>query len=248
MDATFHLSGTSAISVQFGDEISMEVNSRVRMLFYELEKEPVAGITETVPTYAALMIHYRPEVIRYKELIEILRERIMHMGNYELPDSEVIEIPVLYGGETGVDLEECARIEGISTAEFIKIHSGSEYYIYMLGFAPGHPYSARFENPFHFKRREKPRIKVPGRSVVAAEALSDILPFEQPCGWNIIGSTPVEICDYRQTHPFLLEAGQWIKYVPVDENEYRRIREAVKRGTYQCRRYKKVVETNGDSN
>lgn len=242
MAVEFHLSGTRAISVQFGEEISMAINCKVRMLDLELETHPIAGVTETVPTYSALMIHYRPEVVRCQELIHILEERLETMGEFTLPEAEVIEIPVLYGGELGMDLEDCARIEGISVEEFIKIHSQSDYYIYMLGFAPGHPYSARFENPFSFKRREQPRVKVPGRSIVVNEALSDVLPFDQPCGWNIIGSTPVEICDYRLEHPFLLAAGQWMRYIPINEQEYREIRAQVEAGTYQCKRYKKVVK------
>ena len=91
-------------------------------------------------------------------------------------------------------------------------------------------------------------MKVPGRSVVVMEALSDVLPFDQPCGWNIIGSTPVELCDYRKEHPFLLETGQWIRYIPIDQKEYDAIRKEVEVGTYRCRRYKKVVKEHGDSN
>ena len=149
------------------------------------------------------------------------------------------EIPILYGGQWGIDLEECAKLEGITEDEFIRIHSGSEYYVYMLGFAPGHPYTARFERTFHFKRRESPRLKVPGSSVVAAENLSNILPFDQPCGWNLIGSTPVKMCDYQREEPFLLSAGQWIRFVPINEDRYHEIKENVEKGQYQCRTYEK---------
>lgn len=72
---------------------------------------------------------------------------------------------------------------------------------------PGHPYTARFEHPFSFKRRETPRVRIPGGSIVVQLGLSDIIPFDQPCGWNIIGSTPLLACDYRKENPFLLKAG-----------------------------------------
>lgn len=119
----------------------------------------------------------------------------------------VKEIPVYYGGETGPDLEYCAELENTTTEEIIRKHSQHEYYVYMLGFAPGHPYMARFDEPFSFKRRTSPRVKIPARSIVVQLALSDFIPFEQPCGWNIIGSTPLDICNFAKEDPFLVRAG-----------------------------------------
>ena len=148
-------------------------------------------------------------------------------------------IPVLYEGEYALDLEEIARIEGKTEEEIIRIHSQSDYYVYMLGFAPGHPYTARFENPFSFKRRETPRVRIPGGSIVVQLGLSDIIPFDQPCGWNIIGTTPILACDYRKKNPFLLKAGQWIRHVPVDKAEFMDIKRQVELGCYQPKTYEK---------
>ena len=109
----------------------------------------------------------------------------------------------------------------------------------MLGFAPGHPYTARMEHPFSFKRRAEPRVKIPGGSIVVQLALSDIIPFDQPCGWNIIGTTPVLACDYRKENPFLLQAGQWIRHVPIDKPTFLEIKRQVELGEYRCRTYEK---------
>ena len=109
----------------------------------------------------------------------------------------------------------------------------------MLGFAPGHPYTARFENPFSFRRRSTPRVKIPGGSIVVQLDLSDVIPFDQPCGWNIIGTTPLHICDYRKENPFLLQAGQWIRHVPIDRNQFEEIRRQVELGTYVPRTFEK---------
>ncbi len=239
MDVQFLPSGDMGMTVEFGKEISLEVNEKVRMLHHDLQEHPMDGIIETIPTYAALLVIYRPDVLLFDALADALRERIGNMQSVEKTRSFVTEIPVLYGGEWGMDLSDCAKIEGISEEEFIKIHSQSEYYVYMLGFAPGHAYAARFENPFHFMRRDTPRLKVPGSSIVAGENLSNILPFDQPCGWNLIGSTPLKMCDYSKENPFLLHAGQWIKFVPINEDEYHRIRADVEKGLYQCKTYEK---------
>lgn len=233
MEARFLISGDRAMSVQMGDEISLEVNSRVMALLRELEEHPIDGISETVPTYASLMVHYDPCVIRAKELEGRLRRCISSMKEVERQKKVIREVPILYGGELGPDLELCAKLEGTSVEEIIRKHSSHDYYVYMLGFAPGHPYSARFEEPFSFKRRETARVNIPARSVVVQQNLSDLIPFDQPCGWNIIGSTPLTICDYKKEDPFLVHAGEWVRYKPVSQAEYSRIRQADEAGTYR---------------
>ncbi len=242
MNTEFLTAGERALSVRFGNTISLGINKQVVMLHNELNQNPHSGIVETVPSYSSLMVHYRPEQIGFNELKQYLAECLDRMEETTKASTIITEIPVLYGGQNGMDLEDCAKMENITTQELINIHSGHDYYIYMLGFAPGHPYTARFDQPFHFKRRESPRVKVSGGSIVAAENLSNILPFDQPCGWNIIGHTPVKLCDYNKTFPFLLKAGQWIRFVPVNETEYNTISKQVERGEYQVKSYEKAVK------
>ena len=227
------ISGDRAVSVQMGSEISLEVNRRVLMLQAELKNDPIAGVTETLPTYASLMVHYRPEVIRFKELSEEIVKRAQTMKDIAAGRKRIIEVPVCYGGEYGPDLGYCAELEQTTPEEIIRRHSQHDYYVYMLGFAPGHPYSARFEEPFSFKRRETARITIPVRSVVVQQNLSVLIPFDQPSGWNIIGQTPCEICDYSRQDPFLVHAGEWIRHQPVSPERFREIRKQVEAGEWK---------------
>ena len=235
MEVKILMSGDQAVSVQMGDEISLEVNRKVLMLHEELKKRPVAGIREMVPTSASLMIHYRPDVIRLDQLIDEIYQHIDSMDDIAGSKKVIREVPILYGGELGPDLELCAQLENTTVEEIIRKHSSHDYYVYMLGFAPGHPYSARFEEPFSFKRRDTARVKIPARSIVVQLNLSDLIPFEQPCGWNIIGSTPLTICDYKKEDPVLVHAGEWVRYIPVNQKEYDEIRRADEAGTYQVK-------------
>ena len=235
MDVKVLMSGDQAVSVQMGDEISLEVNRKVLMLHEELKKKPVEGIREMVPTYASLMIHYRPEIIGLDKLMDEIYQRVDSMQGIAETKKIIREVPILYGGETGPDLELCAQLENTTVEEIIRKHSSHDYYVYMLGFAPGHPYSARFEEPFSFKRRDTARVKIPAGSVVVQLNLSDLIPFEQPCGWNIIGSTPLTICDYKKEDPFLVHAGEWIRYIPVSKKEYDQIKRADEAGTYKVK-------------
>lgn len=242
MEAKFLMVGDCAISVQMGSEISLEVNQLVRMLLANVQNNPIKGIVEMVPTYASLMIHYKPEIITYDCLIEELKSRLDHKGEAQQESRIVKHIPICYGGEFGPDLDDCADFEKISKEEFIRMHSEHEYYSYMLGFAPGHSYMARFEEPFHFKRRESPRVSIPGQSIVVQLNLSNLIPFPQPCGWNIIGATPLTICDYSKEDSFLVHAGEWVRYVPISDREYQKIRKDVMKGTYRVQTEKKVVQ------
>lgn len=209
MDVKFLIVGDCAVSVQMGSEISLDVNEKVRKLFTNLNEKPVEGIVEMVPTYASLMIHYRPEKISYNKLKNIIEMRMKEATEIEAVSQIVKEIPICYGGELGPDLEDCAA----------------------------------FEEPFHFKRREQPRVRIPGGSIVAQLNLSNFIPFPQPCGWNIIGGTPLTVCDYHRADPFLVHAGEWVKYMPVTKREYDKIKKDAQKGRYQVKTYtKKVVK------
>ena len=234
--AVLRLCGDCAVTVEFENEISIETNRKVIALKYRIEGEHVPGIRELVPSYRSLLIHYDPLKIPYNELERLVEEWTGNAGEIALPKPVITEIPVLYEGE---DIGEIARIEKKTVDEIIRIHSQSDYFVYMQGFAPGHPYTARFEHPFSFRRRESPRVRIAGGSVVVQQGLSDIIPFDQPCGWNIIGMTPIKVCDYRKENPFLLRAGQWIRHIPVSRAQYEDIKSQADAGIYVCRTYEK---------
>jgi len=225
MDVRFLTAGERCVTVSFGNEISIKLNTRVRMLCEELKVNQIGGVMETVPTYCALSVHYDPSVIRRKELEKELMKRIISMRPVRDSEGSVKEVPVYYGGETGPDLEHCAELEGISTQELIRRHCTHSYYVFQLGFSPGHPYMARSEEPFSFKRRETPRVDIPAHSVVVQQNLTNITPFHQPSGWNIIGSTPVNITDYNGTEPFFFKAGDRVRFIPIDKAGYDRLLE-----------------------
>ena len=53
---------------------------------------------------------------------------------------------------------------------------------------------------------------------------------------------PLTICDYLKEDPFLVHAGEWIKYVPIKQREYDKIKEDVRKGTYRVKTYEKGVK------
>ena len=122
-DVRYLVSGDCAVCVEFGNEIKPEINRQIRAFKIAVEKAGVEGIVETVPTYRSLLVVYKPEVISFKELTKKFDDIMKNMGNIEIPAPTVIEIPVLYGGEMGPDIENVAAHNGKTVEEVIKIHT-----------------------------------------------------------------------------------------------------------------------------
>ena len=236
------ISGDCAVCVEFGNEISPEINRRIRAFKIAVEKKGIDGVVETIPTYRSLLVVYKPEVIRYKELIRQFDEVMDSMSSVEIPAPQVIEIPVLYGGEMGPDLETVASHNQKTVEEVIKIHTSEEYLIYMLGFIAGFPYLGGMSKEIATPRLKNPRVRIEGGSVGIAGEQTGIYPVASPGGWQLIGRTPLKLYDANREKPVLLEAGQYMKFRSVTKEEYEAIERQVEDGTYQYVMYAKEVE------
>ena len=233
-EARFLPTGDTSVCVEFGNEISEKINSEIRAFNILLNEEKIKGIIETVPTYRSIMVHYDPGVIPYRTLIGRLKALTGKMDKVEIPPSDVLEIPVLYGGEMGPDLAFVAQNAGISEEEVVKIHTSTEYLIYMLGFTPGFTYLGGMSDKIATPRLKQPRVKIPAESVGIAGKQTGLYPVDSPGGWQLIGRTPVKMYDPDREVPILPQAGQYIKFKAVSQAEYDKIAEEVAKGTYKC--------------
>lgn len=198
-----------------------------------MEREGIIGIIETIPTYRSLMVIYDPMIIRLYELIDKLKLIVIKMDEMKLPDAKVIEIPTLYGGEYGPDIEFVANHNKILINDVIKIHTSMEYLIYMIGFTPGFPYLGGMSDEIATPRMNSPRTKIPFGSVGIAGKQTGIYPIESPGGWQLIGRTPVKLYDPYRKEPVLLNAGDYIKFIQIDEEEYKNIQALEMEGKYE---------------
>ena len=233
------ITGDTSVAVVFGNEISIDINTKIRAFDEALAEEQIDGVYETVPTYCSLTVHYAPEKIRFEELKERLETLLSVAHKAQKLNTIVMEIPVMYGGEYGPDLETVAAHNGMSPEDVIRIHSGAEYLIYMLGFTPGFSYMGGMDESIATPRLKTPRVLIPAGSVGIAGKQTGIYPIDSPGGWQLIGRTPVKLYDAHRDTPILLDAGLHVKFIPIDEAEYKRIETRIEQGRYHCHSYVK---------
>ncbi len=230
----FLTAGDSSLLIEFGKEISPAVNRKIAATVQLMKDQNIEGVVDVIPAFCSLLVNYDPRVIRYEEIRERMQALVKVEAKAGQQRRKVFEIPVCYGGEYGPDIENIAEHAGLSVEEVIELHSSRDYLIYMLGFLPGFTYLGGLDERLHTPRLANPRIRIPAGSVGIGGSQTGIYPLDSPGGWQLMGMTPVRTYDPSREVPILVEAGDYIRFVPVDEEEYNRIREAVARGEYQC--------------
>lgn len=206
--------GDSAILVTLGDAVERDVNRRVHAWVHAIRASGLAGVLDVVPAYASLAVHYDGSAVSAKEMASRLREIVDARVPDELERAvgSLVTIPVRYDGP---DLAAVADTTGLAPHEVIERHAALEYYVYMMGFAPGFAYLGDLDPALRLPRREAPRTRVPRGSVAIAGSQTAVYPHETPGGWHLIGTTDLLLFDPRRDPPALLGAGDRVRFDPV---------------------------------
>ena len=231
--------GDCALVIEFGNEISVETNRRIKFVTDALDKAKLKGVFDLVPTYRSILVYYDPLVLPASEIRDFVTEVQKTSGEESSSPGEVVEVPVLYGGEMGPDLDFICEHTKLNKDEVIRLHSSVEYLVYMLGFTPGFTYLGGMPKELSTPRLAKPRTSIPAGTVGIAAAQTGIYPVESPGGWQLMGRTPLKVFDYRREKPFLLSAGDYLKFVPISKEEFAAITQADAEGRYSPKRYRK---------
>ena len=202
--------------MELGDAIDLALNARVRGLDRALRDRPFPGFREAVPTYRSLLVLYDPRASRFAEACAALGALADAAPAADLT-GRLVTVPTRYGGDDGPDLAEVARAHGLTEAEAVAAHSSHEYTAFMLGFMAGFAYLGTVAAALETPRRSTPRLKVPAGSVAIAGRQTGIYPVTSPGGWNLIGRTSIRLFDPLTDPPSLIQAGDRVRFVPVDE-------------------------------
>ena len=225
MKPTISPVGDRAISIDFGQVIDPTINRHIRQTIERIKELQLEGIIELVPTYCALLVEYDAMLYSYSEICKIIEPTLEEgMTNTTNELVTVVEVPTVYGGEFGPDLSFVASHNHLSEDEVISIHSGTDYLVYMLGFIPGFTYLGGMDSRIATPRLSSPRTLIPAGSVGIAGEQTGTYPSDSPGGWQIIGRTPVTMYDISKAQAALLKAGDYVRYVPIDESEFHRIK------------------------
>ena len=212
--------GDSAVVVEVGDAIHPQINITIRGLAHALETHTLDGIREYIPTYRSLLVAYDPAQLLFSELIGHLKQLATQIENVALPDPQIIEIPVVYGGEFGPDLKFVAQYHHLSEEAVIALHTKREYLVYMLGFTPGFCYLGGMSDQLETPRLAEPRTCIPAGSVGIAGKQTGIYPIDSPGGWQIIGRTPFCLFDPHREPPVCIQAGDYIRFISISSETY----------------------------
>jgi len=211
----FKTMGDRALLVEVGDEIAAGVNEGVRVLLYGLLGRSIHGVLDLVPGYRSLMVVFDPLLLDRKELRSTIADFWDRKDQMALPENREYEIPVVYGGERGPDLDWVAGYHRLPVEAVVEMHSTVCYRVYMIGFTPGYPYMGELPAELITPRRDTPRTRVPGGSVGIAQRQTGIYPVASPGGWQIIGWTPVKLFDAEADPPSRLQMGDRVRFKPV---------------------------------
>ncbi len=212
--------GDTGISVEFGSSIDPAINARVRRLFSVLKSGNHPGILDLNPTYRSLFIQYDPWECSFESLVQTIEECIQSSIEPVENAGAVVEIPVCYGGDFGPDLEEVAALHDLGPNDVIRLHSTPVYQVYMIGFTPGFPYLGGLDQRLQTPRKSNPRKTVPAGSVGIADRQTGIYSIDSPGGWRIIGKTPLHLFDQGRKMPFLLQPGDFVRFVPISGEDF----------------------------
>jgi len=216
--------GESALVVEFGREISVELNERSIALANHLDTHPFPGYIESVPCYASTAIFYNVQQVKRQlrsetsafEQVKHHVESVLHSIDITADvETSLVEIAVSFDEDDALDIGFIADSAELSRDEVIDIFTSAIYRVFMLGFLPGFTYMGEVDDRIAVPRKETPRMKMPKGSVGIAGRQTGIYPFESPGGWQIIGRTAAEIFIPQNDPPCLFQPGNQVKFIPA---------------------------------
>ena len=226
--------GDSAITIDLGNTIDEDLNRQALSIANWLKTNPLPGILDIVPAYSSVSVFYDPHLLAapagpFRESVFTgMRNQLEEAYAACLTEapataaSEPVRIPVCYEDGFCPDLATIANAKGLSPASLVEMHVSIPYKVYMIGFLPGFPYLGKVDPVLATPRKEKP-VPVPAGAVGIAGNQTGVYPVDSPGGWQIIGRTPLTLFDRYSDNPVRLQAGDWVRFYPVDTATFHKL-------------------------
>jgi inhibitor of KinA len=220
--------GDSALTVDFGNIISLEINTKVLLLVKAIERAGLIAIKDIVPAYSSVTIHYDVIMLlrqhKNKSAFTLMSEQMEALLSQPVKAVAVtgrrVQVPVCYSLRYGWDLPDISAQTRLSVEEIIHLHTEKKYKVYMIGFLPGFAYMGNVDERIAVPRKLEPRLKIEAGCVGIAGKQTGIYPLASPGGWQIIGRTPVKLFDKEKEDTVFFKAGDEVAFYSITEDEF----------------------------
>jgi KipI family sensor histidine kinase inhibitor len=215
----FEPAGAEALLLVLAEQPDAQLPQRIALLAQRIRAELGDLLTDLVPGWTSVLLHYdlmRTDHLQLAERLQPLLERWL-AEPFVAQQGRLHEIPIWYGGE---DLAEVAQQCRLSVEQVIELHMAVEYRVGAIGFAPGFAYLGELDTRLALPRRATPRIAVPAGSLAIAERQTAIYPHSSPGGWHLLGRCPWLLFDAAQTPPCPLALGDRVRFRRIDERDF----------------------------
>ncbi len=174
---------------------------------------------EVVPGMDSVVVHFDSATLDRQTAERLLVDALA--GGVPPLDTGigVIEIPVVYGGAYGPDLDSLCDSLGMSEDEIVALHTGGDHRVELLGFTPGFAFVGGLDQRLRVPRRQEPRQRVAAGSIGIADAYTGLYALASPGGWTLIGRTPYPLFDAEAAEPFTLKAGRAVRFKAVSARD-----------------------------
>lgn len=216
-----------AVTIDFGNEISVALNEKVIELTSVIGENNFIGFIETVPAYSSLTVFFDLMTVKknyptfptaFAFVKSFIENALKSLPKIDFNLYRLIEIPVDYSEKFALDLEFVANNADLSQAEVIKIHTAQIYRVFMIGFLPAFAYLGEVDERIATPRKQTPRTKIEKGSVGIAGKQTGIYPLESPGGWQIIGKTDLELFKPESNEISLLKTGDFVQFYDLNNN------------------------------
>ncbi len=211
--------GDAALYCDFGKEVNRKINSQVIRYFKTIQKENIAGVNNLTPSYNKLIISFDLKKINFNKLKKII-DNIEIIKNDSIQNKK-FEIPVCCEEDFSLDIKKLEEKLKMKEEKIYGSFFEKEFFCYMTGFIAGMPFLGDLDKNLRAKRLDTPRVKVPKGSIGITEQFTNIYTFESPGGWNIIGSTPLNIFNSsKENEPNLINPGDTVTFKRISKKKY----------------------------
>ena len=211
--------------MELDHKISETKQKKLFTLITHLLHNPIRGVVNIHPGYSSILLTL-DKTTNIDDAIRAVENILNLIQNIEPPEEKLVEVPVLYGGNYGKDLQRVVQFSKLSESEIIQRHQTGNYLVYFLGFSPGFPYLGGMDQDLTTPRKQTPRKRVPQGSVAIAGGQTGIYPLSSPGGWNLIGRTPLKIFNISNPQNSLIQMGNKVQFKSISEDEYKRLKES----------------------